>query len=119
MIVKNLFVNEVDIYIDELLKELIKNEISYVKIDNEIHFDNYIIRLYDKNEVIRLFNESLNDKEGVFTFLNDVSNEYKKIDINLPNYNDKYFKGKLIESPNKKNIKKQNKLTNKLIKTKK
>ncbi len=56
MIIKNILINNKEIFLDCLIKELILNNISYVLIDNyEIHFNNYIIRLYTKEELINSY----------------------------------------------------------------
>lgn len=55
MRVKNIFVSDKKLYLDILIRELIKCEISYVLVDNyEIHFDDFIVRLYEKCEIIDL-----------------------------------------------------------------
>ena len=50
MIVKNIFIQNSFIFIEELIKELINNNINYLLIKNdnyfEIHFDKYIYNLY-------------------------------------------------------------------------
>lgn len=56
MIIKNILINNKETFLDCLIKELILNNISYVLIDNyEIHFNNYIIRLYTKEELINSY----------------------------------------------------------------
>lgn len=47
MQVKNYIVENLSLFMDYLERELCQQGISYVKIDNEIHFQNQIIRLYD------------------------------------------------------------------------
>ena len=110
MRVKNIFVNDIELFIDELIRELIKNEISYVQIDNEIHFDGYIYRFYEKVDICSLINldlleEPLNGKRNFFISIQDL------------NCTDKYISKKNPYSFNKKLIKKQNKNNNRLINT--
>lgn len=47
MQIKNYIVDNIDVIIDSLERELCKQGISYVRIENEFHFNNQIIRLYD------------------------------------------------------------------------
>ena len=47
MKIRNYIVENYQLLMDCLEKELCKNGISYVRIDNEIHFQNQIIRFYD------------------------------------------------------------------------
>lgn len=47
MQVKNYIVENRDLFFDYLEKELCQKGISYVRIENEIHYENKIIRLYD------------------------------------------------------------------------
>lgn len=49
MKIKNYIVENYQLFMSYLEKELCKNSISYVKIDNEIHFLDQIIRFYDFN----------------------------------------------------------------------
>ena len=53
--VKNILVSDVEIFQEELVKELINNQISYVQIENEFHFLDYIYRIYDLEVVAKLF----------------------------------------------------------------
>ena len=63
MKVKNILINEKNEFIELLIRKLIKYEIGYVHIDNEIHFDNYIFRFYDiqddKEEIRRIIDEDV------------------------------------------------------------
>lgn len=57
MKIKNYIVENYQLFMGYLEEELCKNSISYVRIDNEIHFLNQIIRFYDfeldKKEIIQ------------------------------------------------------------------
>lgn len=44
MIVKNIFVTDQEAFLDALLRELIREEIGYVQIENEVHFLDHIYR---------------------------------------------------------------------------
>lgn len=48
--VKYIIVDHKDLFIEHLLRDLIKYDIGYVKIDNEIHFLDKIYRFYDMSE---------------------------------------------------------------------
>ena len=110
MRVKNIFVNDIELFIDKLIRELIKNEISYVQIDNEIHFGGYIYRFYEKVDICSLINLDLlegplNSKRNFFISIEDLNSK------------DKYISNKNPYSFNKKLIKIQNKNNNRLINT--
>lgn len=109
MKVKNILVNEKDKYIDLVIKELIKYGISYLQIDNEIHFDDYIFRFYDINDRI-LDNVMESEKISIYELNKNI--EY------IPRESTIYEK---VNHPriNKKEIKKQNKIINKKINSKK
>ena len=47
MKIRNYIVENYELLMDYLEKELCQNGISYVRIDNEIHFQDQIIRFYD------------------------------------------------------------------------
>lgn len=123
MIVKNILINNFDIYIDLLVRELINLGINYTLIENEIHFDNYIIRFYeikDSKEIVDLMNfRDFIESSGI-----DIK-EYIKANINLKNSYlklDTSFKNETLADNkykvNKRKIHNQNKLINKKINTK-
>lgn len=62
MKVLNKLVSDKETYIDCLEKELCKMGISYVKVDNEIHFSETILRLYTYEELIDGFRLMLIEK---------------------------------------------------------
>lgn len=66
MIVRDVLVVERRLFEESLIKELILLGVSYVQVDNEIHFDNYIYRFYELNMVIEekfleCLSEQIND----------------------------------------------------------
>lgn len=67
--VRNLFVNNLEEFKEQLIKDLIKLGISYVQIDNEFHFSDKIYRFYDKMEVKKILctieNVEFTDKKVV------------------------------------------------------
>lgn len=57
MEVRNILVPEKESFFNGLVKILGLNGISYVQVDNEIHFQDFIYRLYDKNSFIDISDE--------------------------------------------------------------
>lgn len=51
MRVSNIFVSEKELFLDLLVRDLIKNGISYVQIENEFHFLDRIYRFFDVNDL--------------------------------------------------------------------
>lgn len=107
MIVRNILVNKSEEIIDLLVRELIKYGISYVLIDNEIHFDNYIFKFYN---------------------IGDYATKLRKIQLTMENFEIereefqptyKYREEKNIPKLNKKLIKANNRFINNKIKRKK
>lgn len=49
MNIKNYYVSDLEAFKDKLLKELIAHNISFVVVDNEIHYNDKIIRFYEKS----------------------------------------------------------------------
>ncbi len=49
MNIKNYYVSDLETFKDKLLKELIAHNISFVVVDNEIHYNDKIIRFYEKS----------------------------------------------------------------------
>lgn len=129
MKVKNILINEKNEFIELLVRELIKYEIGYVHIDNEIHFDNYIFRFYDiqddKEKIRRIIDEGVLKIEIVK--VNDLEEKNKLQGLSeLPDILQTFKpeEGEIKENVhapilNKKLIKQYNKATNKRLKTKK
>ena len=115
MRVKKILVNDVSIVMDLLIRELIKEEISYVKVDNEIHFEDSIYRFYNIEEKELIKSE---DDKRIELLLNTIK-EDKTLFVPLLNTNDKYFKSHFTPIQNKQLIKRQNRNNNKLVNTSK
>ena len=49
MNIKNYYVSDIEAFKDKLLRELIAHNISFVVVDNEIHYNDKIIRFYEKS----------------------------------------------------------------------
>ena len=127
--VKNILVSDVEIFQEELIQELIKNQISYVKIDNEFHFLDHIYRIYDLKKTLVLFlqhhiklsiidfNNCLNEYEFNITepqIYNMMTEQYVP-SLNLENNNFDFCKDNYHPRFNKRLIKKQNREVNKII----
>lgn len=129
MKVKNILINEKNEFIELLIRELIKYEIGYVHIDNEIHFDNYIFRFYDiqddKEKIRRIIDEDVLKIEIIKVNDLEEKNKLQKLS-ELPDILQTFKpeEGEIKENAhaprlNKKLIKQYNKATNKRLKTKK
>ena len=68
MIIKNMILPNEN-YLDESLKILCKNNISfvYIKEDKELHFDNFIVRFFFINKLIKTF-----DFDPLYEITNDI-----------------------------------------------
>ena len=99
MKVKNILINEKNEFIELLIRELIKYEIGYVHIDNEIHFDNYIFRFYDiqddKEKIRRIIDEDVLKIEIIK--VNDLEEK-----INYKNYQSYQIYFKLLNQKKEK-----------------
>ena len=70
MIVKNIAVSDRKFFTEWLVRDLIQHQISYVQIENEFHFLEYIFRFYDMNE----------DKEQIIK-LSGIGNVFDEITV--------------------------------------
>lgn len=117
MRVVNILISDKKIFIEEIIKELIVNNISYVQIDNELHFSDKIYRFYDqedllKNKELFLMNEIKLDTDislDTTDLLDYEKNIFTKIEHNYKNQSKKMIKNqnKLVKrriNPNKKGI---------------
>lgn len=113
MQIKNYIVDNRELFFDYLEKELCQNGISYVRIDNEIHFQNKIIRLYDikldKRSIINFMFSKINIEER--RVLNSIKElqcakrlGYEDIEI-IINMQQSYENRPLIESLDTKHTK--------------
>ena len=79
--------NDVKLVLDLLERELCMREISYVRVDNEIHFLNKIVRIFDIES----------DKEQIFMVADKnfdfCLNEFKEVnDLKINIKNKSYYK---------------------------
>lgn len=129
----NIVVNDIDVFIECLIRELIRYDISYVQIDNEFHFLDHIYRFYDdyrdanfikvflvddNNSIIKMRNacdemfSSINDHfldEMLSPSLNSFSIYDKKDSYDRENY----------KNNQKRLIKKNNRAVNSLLRNNK
>ena len=50
MTIKDFTTNNLELIMNMIIRELIERNISYVRVDNELHFDNHIFRFHEKRE---------------------------------------------------------------------
>lgn len=108
MNVKKYFVENSEYFMNELERQLCIQGISYVRIDNEFHFNNQIIRLFDFDDLKTLLPILMKEKlkEESLEFNQIVGNqEYEKV---MPYY----------ETRNKKMNRQESHLVKQKLKTK-
>ena len=115
MVVRNIYVSDKEYFLEFLIRDLIKNGISYclVKEADEVHFDNYIIRFHTRvnetdnlDDLLRTLMEIDSNTKGFFISENENNNT---------DYSDK----KLYPKMKKKLIKMENRKYSKMVNTKK
>lgn len=126
MKVKYYITNQQVLVLDILERELCKRQISYVRIENEIHFNNQIVRILDikkdKNIIVNLSLENIVKNSFVSNLLSYEfektesksfsDNLYKKIDLN----NLLYLDEKKYPKMNIKTIRNESKRNKQLLK---
>lgn len=126
MIIRDFTTNNLELIMDIIIRELIKRDMSYVRVDNELHFDNHIFRFHEKREYENnLVAIPINILESLNEYSNMPEHKYFNVVDNYPK--EEYFK--ITSSPwktptplyhqNKKLIKTQNRFNNRLINTSK
>ena len=130
--VVNILIDNLEVFEEELTRDLIKNEISYVQIGNEFHFLNHIYRFYDLEKISKLLlQESLVITDDIFSkknaeCLKDIIDDIfsKKnaeclkdiIDDTSFSENNRYLQDiNLVPKLNKNLIKRQNRIAKKII----
>lgn len=126
MKVINIAVDKLDVFIDQLLRYLIKYEIGYVNIDNhEIHIDNTIYRFYpfdtDEKSEITVNKVILLQDLNFNNFLNSSPRRIIKNENISFTLSDKelFNDDRSFSYLNKNNIKQNNKIINQKIKSRK
>ena len=114
--VVNILIDNLEVFEEELIRDLIKNGISYVQIGNEFHFLNHIYRFYDLEKISKLLlQESLVITDDIFSkknaeCLKDI------IDDTSFSENNGYLQDiNLVPKLNKNLIKRQNMIAKKIV----
>lgn len=124
MIIRDFTTNNLELIMDIIIRELIKRDMSYVRVDNELHFDNHIFRFHEKREYENnLVAIPINILESLNEHYNMPEHKYFNVVDNYPK--EEYFKitSSAWKTPtplyhqNKKLIKTQNRFNNRLINT--
>lgn len=118
MIVKNIVVSDRDFFTENLVRDLIRHQISYVQIENEFHFLNYIFRFFDMNkdrqQIMRLAdNRNIFDEIAVVPSLLEIKEQDSFLGVTMAEgrvVNDFHVKER-----NKPNMKKMIKIQNRRI----
>ena len=110
MKVKNYIIENRDLFFECLERELCQNGISYVRIKNEIHFQDQIIRLYDfeldKDSIIVCAFNKMKEQLNINNMLIRIT-EINPFENNLNYYRN--FKNNNNDYINEKNYQKINK----------
>lgn len=118
--VKNILVSNIGIFKEELIRELIKNQIGYVQIENEFHFLDHIYRIYDLKLIAKLSLPFLNVNLDKLVKCIAIEEDYKlptilnfaKVTEYVPYIE---VKDNRIPKFNKQLIKQQNRQVNRII----
>ena len=130
--VVNILIDNLEVFEEKLIRDLIKNGISYVQIGNEFHFLNHIYRFYDLEKISKLLlQESLVITDDIFLSNNDecLKKEFsiligdtenksiEKLDTMIPDFQSSRFTFENKQTKLNKNlIKRQNMKTSNIIK---
>ena len=86
MIVKNVYIENIDYFLEDIIRRLITNNISYVLIKEELyielHFDKYIYKFY--SNMYFDFNAAFVNKDSIYKDMFNI------IEINISNEQTKY-----------------------------
>lgn len=118
MIVKNIVVSDRDFFTENLVRDLIRHQISYVQIENEFHFLNYIFRFFDmhkdRQQIMSLAdNRNIFDEIAVVPSLLEIKEQDSFLGVTMAEgrvVNDFHVKER-----NKPNMKKMIKIQNRRI----
>ena len=118
MIVKNIVVSDRDFFTENLVRDLIRHQISYVQIENEFHFLNYIFRFFDmhkdRQQIMSLAdNRNIFDEIAVVPSLLEIKEQDSFLGVTVAEgrvVNDFHVKER-----NKPNMKKMIKIQNRRI----
>ena len=118
MIVKNIIVSDRDFFTENLVRDLIQHQISYVQIENEFHFLNYIFRFYDMNkdrqQIMRLVDtRNIFDEIAVVPSLLEIKEKDPFLGVTVAE--GRVVSDFFVKEHNKPNMKKMIKIQNRRI----
>ncbi len=117
--VRNILVSDVEQFEEVLVRELILNQISYVKIENEFHFLECIYRIYDLEMVAKSVVLNKNIITPQICIINSESISKLIVDydshINLSQSKVDFCKDSYRPKTNKQLIKQQNRKVNSIL----
>lgn len=118
MIVKNIVVSDRDFFTENLVRDLIRHQISYVQIENEFHFLNYIFRFFDMNkdrqQIMRLAdNRNIFDEIAVVPSLLEIKEQDSFLGVTVAE--GRVVNDFPVKERNKPNMKKMIKIQNRRI----
>ena len=113
--VKYIIVKEKELFIENLIRELIRQEINYVKVENEIHFLDNIVRVLDPVDDRYLIMNEFLEKNPILVgndYIRELLNKKEKDYFDL---DDELFPIKEEKIYQKVNIKQNRRKNNKMI----
>ncbi len=118
MIVKNIVVSDRDFFTENLVRDLIRHQISYFQIENEFHFLNYIFRFFDMNkdrqQIMRLAdNRNIFDEIAVVPSLLEIKEQDSFLGVTVAE--GRVVNDFPVKERNKPNMKKMIKIQNRRI----
>ena len=118
MIVKNIVVSDRDFFTENLIRDLIRHQISYVQIENEFHFLNYIFRFFDmhkdRQQIMSLAdNRNIFDEIAVVPSLLEIKEQDSFLGVTMAE--GRVVNDFPVKERNKPNMKKMIKIQNRRI----
>ena len=118
MIVKNIVVSDRDFFTENLVRDLIRHQISYVQIENEFHFLNYIFRFFDmhkdRQQIMSLAdNRNIFDEIAVVPSLLEIKEQDSFLGVTMAE--GRVVNDFPVKERNKPNMKKMIKIQNRRI----
>ena len=118
MIVKNIVVSDRDFFTENLVRDLIRHQISYVQIENEFHFLNYLFRTFDmhkdRQQIMSLAdNRNIFDEIAVVPSLLEIKEQDSFLGVTMAE--GRVVNDFPVKERNKPNMKKMIKIQNRRI----
>lgn len=114
MRVRNIVISNKDMFEEALIRDLIKNDISYVQIEDEFHFNDKIYRFFDTTLDKDLIEELLKSPVPIAREIDEAVNLYKLPPENVwltKEPDEENIKNNCLKMPIKKNNEQLNKPT--------